>query len=172
MSHNGSCSKQLSSRLGQIRLVRQYFVNMWLSTVSTFFGWYTFQQPNTVYGLLVYVYMRINYEPFIIYIKGSLSNFLGSHEFFGAFLGGGYRKFLPMKVLYIIKGRWHPETGIILKKFSVPRACFTLLYRILLKYISAFKVALIIGKANFVSRWPQINWPFAILRALHSVLFL
>ena len=62
-----------------------------------------------------------------------------------------------------IQGRGHPKIGIILKKFSVPRACFTALI---------IRAIIIIEKANFVSRWPQINWPFAILRALHSVLFL
>ena len=40
-----------------------------------------------------------------------------------------------------------------------------------LKLISAFSVALILGKANFVGRWPQIKWPFAVLIASYSVLF-
>lgn len=114
----------------------------------------TFQEPNTVY-----VYMRINYEPFIIYIAGGgLSNFLGEPWVFRL----DFRGLSKISANEGIRGRGHPEIGIILKKFSVPWACFSLLHRILLKHISAFSVALIVGKANFVSRWPQIKWLFTI----------
>ena len=40
--------------------------------------------------------------------------------------------------------------------------------------VFSFSVALALRKANFVighSFWPQINQPFSILPALHSVLF-
>ena len=60
---------------------------------------------------------------------------------------GRYRKFLPVKVL---GGRGHPENGIFLKKFSVPRERVSLSStQDSLKVISGFSVALIIGKANF-----------------------
>ena len=50
----------------------------------------------------------------------------------------------------VLGGRGHPENGIFLKKFSVPRERVSLSStEDSLKVISGFSVALIIGKANF-----------------------